>query len=341
MSIRTGRRGWRAGRAAVAAGFVMVMAGWLAACDGTPTELDSLSQASETTEADGSVVVGDLTDGLGLTEEQAAAVREIVEAYREQGREPGALWAAAAELQDILTSEQIAAIEERVSQKRSEALTRGEGTRGEQRTRRGDRSGRGDQRGARDDVIPDLSEEQRAQLEGIRESYGPQMREIREAVRDGSLSHEEARTRMEELRDAMHDEVAAILTEEQLAALEAHRAEFEARREEAKDRREQNRGEWQERRQAGHEAMVEALGLSSDQVAALEALHESARGEGRPSSAEEAEQRRQAHQEALWQILDDEQQEIWILHDSLRQMFSRQRSAERRAPRGARGPRGA
>jgi Spy/CpxP family protein refolding chaperone len=312
----------------------MVMAGWLAACDGTPTELDSLSQAAETADADGSVVVGDFTDGLGLTDEQAAAVREIVEAYRDQGREPGALWAAAAELQGILTSEQIAAIEERVSQKRSEMRTR---------ARRGDPSGgeraRGN-RGDRGDVIPDLTDEQSAQLEAIRESYGPQMREIREAVRDGSLSQEEARARMQDLRDAMHAEVSAILTEEQLAALEAHRAEAEARREEAGDRREQNRDEWQDRREAAHEAMVEALGLSSDQVAALEALRESTRGEGRPSSAEEAEQRREAHREALWQILDDEQQEIWILHDSLRQMGSRQ-GAGQRAGRGARGARGA
>jgi hypothetical protein len=335
MRNRTGRGGWRAGRATVAAGFVIVMAGWLAACDGTPTELDSLSQLSETTEADGSAVVGDFTDGLGLTDEQAAAVREIVEAYRDQGREPGALWAAAAELQGILTSEQIAAIEERVSQKRSEARTRSHGARGDQRARRN-----GSARGDRGDVIPDLTEEQRAQLEAIRESYGPQMREIREAVRDGSLSRDEAHARMEDLREAMHEEVSAILTEEQLAALEAHRAEAEARREEAGDRREQNRDEWQERRQEAQEAMVEALGLSSDQVAALEALRESAREEGRPSSAEEAELRREAHREALWQILDDEQQEIWILYDSLRQLGGRQGPGQR-ARRGTRGARGA
>ncbi|MCL7959557.1 MAG: hypothetical protein M8861_05115, partial [marine benthic group bacterium] len=95
MRLRKGRMGGYRGRRAIAAGLFVGVAMFVGACSGTPTEavdgIDSGSSA-ETNDADFSVILGDLTEGLGLTDEQLSAVRDVMEKYRGQGREPGALW---------------------------------------------------------------------------------------------------------------------------------------------------------------------------------------------------------------------------------------------------------
>lgn len=174
----------------------------------------------------------------------------------------------------------------------------------------------------------DLSDEQIAELEQIRESFTPQRDEIRDGVRDGSITRDEAQTRMEEIREAMHEALKGILTDEQIAVLDEHRAEAEVRREGMKSRREEIRNRWEDRHQAGQDAMVDALELTADQQAAIETLREGFIGQGRPSP-EEAEARREAHHQALLEILDDDQAEIWVLHGSLSQLFARHQARSR------------
>ena len=112
MRLRMGRTGWGRGRRATVAGLVIALAGLAGACNDSPTETLDQNSAVDG-EADYSIVLGDLTEGLGLTDDQIEAVRDVLEEYRGQGRQVGTLWYAAADLQGILTSEQIGAIGER------------------------------------------------------------------------------------------------------------------------------------------------------------------------------------------------------------------------------------
>ncbi len=333
MRLRKGNTGWSRGQRAIAAGLIIVLAGFAGACNGSPTDTLNQDSSAELSEADFSVVLGDLTEGLGLRYELDAAVQEVMDKYRGQGRELGALWSAAADLQGVLTSDQIAVIDARRDELRAEANAR----RGEMRGRRGEMKGHrgGEGFGGRDGDGPrgpgdllDLSDEQLAQLKAIRESHAPEMEEIREALRDGSLTRDEARDRMAVIQDAMHGALQGILTDDQLALLEEHRAEAEAKRGEVGARREGMRARWEQRSQAAHAAMIAALDLTLEQVAAIDALRVRSEGEGRPS-AEEMEARRDEHHQALLDILDDDQEEIWILHGSLSGLFARHQARSR------------
>ncbi len=342
MRFRTGRMGWVRGRRALAAGLIIILAGLAGACDGSPTETQDESTTAAESDVDLSIVFGDLAEGLGLTDDQIEAVRTILERYRGQERQSGTLWYAAADLQDVLSSEQIDALLARQAELRAEKRAR----RGEMGGRFGDESGRrsgfrgpGSDSGTDPEEFRDalnLSDEQLAEMKQIRESFAPQLEEIRDGVRSGSITRDEARARIDQIREAMHEALVGILTEEQLAALEEHRAHAEARRGEAETRRE-------ERAQAARAAMVEALGLTDDQVAAMETLKDTFRREGRPS-AEEAETRREEHRRAIVDILDDEQEEIWSLHGVLSQLFARHQAGVRArdglASDGRRGRRG-
>jgi len=347
MRLRTGRMGWSRGRGVIAAALAISLAGFTVACDSSPTDTLNQNTTADASEADYAIILGDLTEGLGLTDEQIAAVRNVMEEYRGQERQFGKLWYAASDLQGILNSEQIDAVQTRQGEMRAEMKARRDGMRGQfgDQAGRRDRAGRGGQFGrggefgghgpgmgpGHDGVGGgglDLSDEQIAELEQIRESFAPQLDEIRDGVRNGSITRDVAQTRMEEIREAMHEALKGILTDEQITVLDEHMAEAEVRREGMKSRREEMRNRWEDRHQAGQDAMVDALELTADQQAAIETLREGFRGQGRPSP-EEAEARREAHHQALLDILDDDQEEIWVLHGSLSQLIARHQARSR------------
>jgi hypothetical protein len=331
MRLRNGRSGGNRGRRAIAAGLFAGLAGFVGACSSTPTEAIDADSALAADDVDFSVVVGDLTEGLGLTDDQVSAVREVVEKYRGQGREPGTLWYAAADLQGVLSSDQVAEIGARSAET---------GERTGDRRFRGRRGsgpgegfgdgngswGEGGRHGSLDAL--DLSDEQLERLKEIRESYAPELVAIRDGIRNGSLSREEAGERLGAIRGAMHEAMRGILTADQVALLEEHRSEAEARRSEAEARREEMRSQREERRRAERAAMISALELTEEQVAALDALNERPERAGRPSP-EEMQELRDAHQQALLNVLDDDQEEIRILHNSLVRSFARHRAGVR------------
>jgi len=323
MRLRMGGSGWSRGRRALAVGFVLALAGFAGACGGAPTDTLDQTTTADASEADFSIVFGDLTEGLGLTDDQIEAVRSVLEEYRGQGRQPGQLWYAAADLQGILTSDQIAAIEERQTAMRAEMKARRDGMRGRFSggPLRGHGRGMGSIRGGIRGGNLDLSDEQITELGQIRGSFAPQLREIRDGVRSGSISRDEARTRVRGTREALHEALTRILTDEQIAVLDEHRAD-------AKGRREEMRSRWEGRHEAAQAAMVEAVGLTADQVDAIGALGESLRSEGRPLP-EEAEAGREARHQALLDILDNDQAEIWILHGSLSRLVARHQARGR------------
>lgn len=337
MLSREEERGGGRGRHVVGLGLLAGVFLLTAACSNNPTETTDVS-TSQANEAEFSVVLGDLTEDLELTDEQREAIQAVMDAYRGQGREPGTTWYAAADLQRILTSDQIAVIGSRLEEMAAEARGRREGFR-ERRGSGGPGFGRGE--GGFHGEGLDLTDEQQTEIEAIRESFQPRLEELREALREGSVSREEAREQMEAIRAEMEAAIAEVLTDDQLAVLEEWKAEREQSRDEAPVDRET-------RREAARVAMVEALSLTSDQLAALDALHEAAREQGRPEDSDEAQARREEHRAALLEILDDEQEEIWILHGALRAHLARHAAsgtAERgdsgdRAGFGGRGGRG-
>jgi Spy/CpxP family protein refolding chaperone len=319
MRLRTGRTGWSRGRGVIAVGLVISLGGFTVACDNSPTDSLNQNTTADASEADYSIVLGDLTEGLGLTDEQIAAVRNVMEEYRGQERQFGQLWYAAEDLQGILNSEQIDAVQARQEEMRAEMKARRDGMRGQfgDQAGRRDRAGRGGQFG------------RGGEFGGHGPDMGPGMGRGHDGVGGGGLDlSDEQVAELEEIREVMHEALKGILTDEQITVLDEHRAEAEVRREGMTSRREEMRNRWEDRHQAGQDAMVDALELTADQQAAIEILREGFRGQGRPSP-EEAVARREAHHQALLEILDDDQEEIWVLHGSLSQLFARQQARSR------------
>jgi len=339
MLSRTAVMGWGRGRRVGPAGLVIALAAFAGACAGSPTEAVSQDAVSAAGAASYSVVVADLTEGLELTADQSEAIADVLDAYRGRQGQPGTMWYVAADLQAILTADQIAAVQAR-DEARSETWA------GDRRSRmaRGARRG---MRGGGERLRPegpwregpaglaglDLSEEQATRLAEIRESHAAEMEAIRDGVRDGSLSREEAGVRMQAIRDAIHEAMREVLTEEQLALLESHREAAAERREAMRSERQGVAGQWEERRQAERAAMVEALALTPEQVEAIDALR-SPPEDGVRLSREEVAARREAHREALLAILDEDQQEIHALHAFLARSAARHRAHGERARRG-------
>lgn len=290
-----------------------------------------------------------LLRALDLTSEQESAVREVLDEHRTRAREAGALWEAAAEIRDILEPEQIAVLADLLAERPMRAAARrggpGEpaaGSRG-QRTRRPDRGSRrgpGAGPGPRIEGLEqlDLSDPQRAELKSIREIYAPRMREIWTGLREGTVSEDEAEEQLRVVRDSIHQAVQEVLTPEQRTRLEEHEAAAAARRQQADElreaRRDSARARMEARMSAEREAMAEILDLSAEQVSALDALRDEATeayeglrpGVDRPS-AEELTALREARHEAVMEILDEAQAEVWVVHAALVGMEWRRRAA--------------
>lgn len=267
-------------RAVVVAGAVGFLGGGASACNDSSVEPQAAaSDASETSD-----IVAGLTGEAGVESSGIPEIREIIERYEGRLNEPGITWYLAADLQAVLTGDQIAAI----------AGVQGEpGRRVRQKGEREDR-GFGPDHG--EDL--DLTEEQRSQMKAIREQFGPELRRLREAVSSGELDREEAREQMDAIRDAIRTEVQAILTDEQKARIQTRNGDRVARGD-VRD----------EARAAERDAMHDALGMSAEQISALEASPE-----GRRTAFES--------------ILTQTQKEIIVLHGALTSRLRVRRSGE-------------
>ena len=135
------------------------------------------------------------------------------------------------------------------------------------------------------------------------------------------------------------------LSEEQLTQMkeirESYAAEMDELRQALQDGSltgDEVRARRDEIREAIHTALTGIL--TEEQLAAWNAAYgpknESFEGEGRPSR-EEAGARREEHHQALLDILDDDQEEVWILHRSLSQLVVRSRAGDGPEDGGRRG----
>ena len=265
-----------------------------------------------------------LAASLDLTEAQAEAIAALAAGYAGEAREPGSAWYAAAELQTILDSEQIATIASTRAEAGLRKHARGHPERSARSHGQGPRGMAGADRsgpeGARGDARwlgrLDLTEEQRARARAAFESRAAEFGALREQVRGGELTREQARERASDLREEVRAEIEGMLTLEQRSRLEERRVEAERKREQHRLRAE-----------AAHEAMIEALELTDDQVAALEALRgeRMAPGRGSPRTGFGA-----AHRAAMGSILTNSQLEVITLHRAITAPRARSRGQTRR-----------
>lgn len=272
-----------------------------------------------------------LATQLELTDQQLATIK----AGLDETDGASSIWKLSAALQEALTADQKEqlfqqgqvrrAFGEGLQQGRRQALAANQRS-GQSRAARwgadnNRRSGRGINTSARqradrerrpviDRMVDSLTDEQKAELETLRESNQARVQELRAAAESGEIDRTEARKQMLELRKSMREQADNVLTEDQKARMEElrerrePRARTQARRTRAATRGARVEGRAGVRGQAGApgaraqagmpaarasnaEAMVNALGLSEAQAetirihAALTAGIVASRGAGR------------------------------------------------------------
>jgi hypothetical protein len=278
----------------------------LAACGAEDAPTEPVGGAVVSDELLASVDLGsaisELTESLGLSDEQLAAIQGLTARNQGQGPLPGAAWDVAADLQEILTSDQIAELDsqiraarDRVRMERGERSSSREDAGTESRSRA--QSSRGMTHRGHGYAWLDLTEQQQERVRAILESHRAEIEALREEFGGSDLSLDEMRDRSRAVRAAIRDEIEALLTQEQQDRLLERNAELGERRASAMEWREQAR----QRGAAEHAAMVDALGLTDAQIEQMDALREN----------------RGAHREAVGEILTDEQQEVVTLHRAL------------------------
>ncbi len=301
----------------------MLMLTTLAACDSS-----SAVGGLDGTEDSLGETVSLLAADLGLNAQESAALSASFAKFGDldgdSDREPGFLWRVAAELQATLTDEQKARLFERLEDAGNRR--RGGGANGGIQGRRPGQGGPGmnGNEGRRGNALQrlELTDDQQEAIAAIREEFKPQIEAILEQ-RD-TLTREEIKEQLDAIREEVKTRIEGVLTDEQKAQLEEWKAEAELRQAEREAAREVAREE-------AKLVMIEVLGLTDDQVNALEELRESAEaqreaireliesGADRDAVQAEVEAQRAAHQEAMASILDDTQLEITMIHQVLSQ----------------------
>ncbi|MFQ5569219.1 MAG: hypothetical protein ACE5G0_06065 [Rhodothermales bacterium] len=318
------------GRALGLAAFLFVFT--IAACDSNPSGL----QEDTPDTAELSDLAARLTTNLNLSAEHALAINELLAG--DNARSPGRLWTVAAELQKRLTEEQKARLFEMAAQRKARFAEQGRGRRfnqnGQNKPRRlgHRRQGKPNHAGGLSAI---LTTEQQEQMKALRAAHQEQMKALMQARKDGSLSPEDFREQRKALQTKMKDDVQALLTDEQRAQLEQQREKMKARAAAFKE--------------AAAAAKAEALGLTGDQEATLEALqaeqktqHQALIEQARAGTLDreaikaQLQKLREAHQAAMAEILTPEQLEIIKIHNIL---ASRVGIRNARRP-GTGGPRG-
>ena len=302
---------------------------FLAACDST-SGLSGDDEATTSLAQSVSFIASD----LGLTSSESATLSASMARHAGDGsavsQEAGYLWRVAAELQATLTDEQKAKLFERIEQAgqrdRQAGMQQGpgngmKGPGGAQRMQQGQGQGQG---GALSQL--GLTEDQLAQIEAIREAYKPEIEAI--LAQRETLSREEIKAAVDAIHEAVRAEVEAVLTDDQKQQLADFQAEAEARRAEHQAAQEANR-------EASKLVMIEVLGLTPDQVAALEGLRVTGEedrlaiealvesGADRETVMAAASELRAAHQAAVAAILDQTQLEITLIHNALASRMGR------------------
>lgn len=263
-----------------------------------------------------------LAEAVDASADQRAALDRIASQYATAERSD--LWAATAQVHDVLTREQIAQLQQSAEARRGRRAEgrqgRAEGPRGRAGRDRGDRRARrGGMRQESRGERPTLTEAQRDALRAIRDDARQQRQALVERLRAGTLSDDAFVAQTQALREATSRQVAAELPSEVAAEMTERQA----------------------RREAARQAKDEALGLTSAQKAQLQTLRldrlrnaperpdlrpylnddgqldRRALREAQQGQREAQQDARRAHREAMADVLTDEQREMIGLHRAL------------------------
>jgi hypothetical protein len=198
----------------------------------------------------------DFSDGLnndiGLSKSSINAFNDALNRHGKKGKhrsDPAFLWKVSAEMQSELSEEEKAKLFGWMDDNSTPYLFAAD---------MGPKSSRGpkDKGDAKDKNHLDirmlstlLDEAQVISLKAIMDSYKTKMDEVMKKAKDGTLDRDSAKAELEALEVAMHAEIEALLTDEQKQKLEDMHLEMKQKMEEM--------------RKAGHDAMVNALSMTS------------------------------------------------------------------------------
>ena len=192
----------------------------------------------------------DLVNDLNLSDKSARNLRSALGRHGrggERDREPGFLWKLAAELQQTLTEEEKNNIFARLEEVKEKGKDRGKDAGKD----RGKKDG-----GALRVIYSVLADDQKPQFDAIMKEFRTGMDAIFSSIKAGEMTREEAKTEIESMEETMKSAIDALLTDDQKTQLEQMRADRKA--------------EKKAYMEAVHQAKIEALGLTVDQIAAIE-----------------------------------------------------------------------
>ena len=192
----------------------------------------------------------DLVNDLNLSDKSARNLRSALGRHGrggERDREPGFLWKLAAELQQTLTEEEKNNIFARLEEVKEKGKDRGKDAGKD----RGKKDG-----GALRVIYSVLADDQKPQFDAIMKEFRTGMDAIFSSIKAGEMTREEAKAEIESMEETMKSAIDAMLTDDQKTQLEQMRADRKA--------------EKKAYMEAVHQAKIEALGLTVDQIAAIE-----------------------------------------------------------------------
>ena len=192
----------------------------------------------------------DLVNDLNLSDKSARNLRSALGRHdrgSERDREPGFLWKLAAELQQTLTEEEKNNIFARLEEVKEKGKDRGKDAGKD----RGKKDG-----GALRVIYSVLADDQKPQFDAIMKEFRTGMDAIFSSIKAGEMTREEAKAEIESMEETMKSAIDALLTDDQKTQLEQMRADRKA--------------EKKAYMEAVHQAKIEALGLTVDQIAAIE-----------------------------------------------------------------------
>ena len=201
-----------------------------------------------------------LNDDIGLSKSSINAFNDALNRHGKKGKhrsDPAFLWKVSAEMQSKLSDEEKYKLFGWMDDNSTPYLFAAD---------MGPKSSRGPKDGDKDKKHLDirmlftiLDEAQEISLKAIMESYKTKMDEVMKKAKDGTLDRDSAKAELEALEVAMHTEIEALLTDEQKQKLEDLHVEMKQKMEEM--------------RQAGHDAMVNALSMTSLQEDGLTSIN--------------------------------------------------------------------
>ena len=200
-----------------------------------------------------------LNDDIGLSKSSINAFNDALNRHGKKGKhrtDPAFLWKVSAEMQSELSDEEKAKLFGWMDDNSRPYLFAADmGPKGS----RGPKDDKGKKHLDLRMLSTLMDEAQLISLKAIMESYETKMDEVMKKAKDGSLDRDSAKAELEALEVAMQSEIKALLTDEQKEKLEEMHLEMKQKMEEM--------------RQAGHDAMVNALSMTSLQEDGLDSIN--------------------------------------------------------------------